>query len=63
MTVQLFSAAVFNHQLEPKTTSYEIDQIRKYFYDEEKNTWYCESYRGLTGQKSIMGNFLHEVDR
>lgn len=63
MTVQLFSAAVFNHQLEPKTTSYEIDQIRKYFYDEEKNTWYCESYWGLTGQKSIMGNFLHEVDR
>ncbi len=44
MTIQLFSAAVFNHQLEPKTTSYEIDQIRKYFYDEEKNTWYCESY-------------------
>lgn len=63
MTIQLFSAAVFNHQLEPKTTSYEIDQIRKYFYDEEKNTWYCESYWGLTGQKSIMGNFLHEVDR
>lgn len=63
MTVQLFSAAVFNHQLEPRTTSYEIDQIRKYFYDEEKNTWYCESYWGLTGQKSIMGNFLHEVDR
>ncbi len=63
MTVQLFSAAVFNHQLEPKTTSYGIDQIRKYFYDEEKNTWYCESYWGLTGQKSIMGNFLHEVDR
>lgn len=63
MTVQLFSAAVFNHQLEPKTTSYEINQIRKYFYDEEKNTWYCESYWGLTGQKSIMGNFLHEVDR
>lgn len=63
MTIQLFSAAVFNHQLKPKTTSYEIDQIRKYFYDEEKNTWYCESYWGLTGQKSIMGNFLHEVDR
>ena len=63
MTIQLFSAAVFNHQLEPQTTSYEIDQIRKYFYDEEKNTWYCESYWGLTGQKSIMGNFLHEVDR
>lgn len=62
MTIQLFSAAVFNHQLEPKTTSYEIDQIRKYFYDKEKNTWYCESYWGLTGQKSIMGNFLHEVD-
>lgn len=63
MTIQLFSAAVFNHQLEPQTTSYEIDQIRKYFYDKEKNTWYCESYWGLTGQKSIMGNFLHEVDR
>lgn len=63
MTIQLFSAAVFNRQLEPQTTSYEIDQIRKYFYDEEKNTWYCESYWGLTGQKSIMGNFLHEVDR
>lgn len=63
MTIQLFSAAVFNHQLKPKTTSYEIDQIRKYFYDEEKNTWYCESYWGLTGRKSIMGNFLHEVDR
>lgn len=63
MTIQLFSAAVFNRQLEPKTTSYEIDQIRKYFYDKEKNTWYCESYWGLTGQKSIMGNFLHEVDR
>jgi len=63
MTIQLFSAAVFNHQLEPKTTSYEIDQIRKYFYDKEKDTWYCESYWGLTGQKSIMGNFLHEVDR
>ena len=63
MTIQIFSAAVFNHQLEPKTTSYEIDQIRKYFYDKEKNTWYCESYWGLTGQKSIMGNFLHEVDR
>lgn len=63
MTIQLFSAAVFNHQLKPKTTSYEIDQIRKYFYDKEKNTWYCESYWGLTGQKSIMGNFLHEVDR
>lgn len=63
MTIQLFSAAVFNRQLEPQTTSYEIDQIRKYFYDKEKNTWYCESYWGLTGQKSIMGNFLHEVDR
>lgn len=63
MTIQLFSAAVFNHQLEPQTTSYEIDQIRKYFYDKEKNTWYCESYWGLTGQKSIIGNFLHEVDR
>lgn len=63
MTIQLFSAAVFNHELEPQTTSYEIDQIRKYFYDKEKNTWYCESYWGLTGQKSIMGNFLHEVDR
>ena len=32
-------------------------------YDKEKDTWYCESYWGLTGQKSIMGNFLHEVDR
>lgn len=63
MTIQLFSAAVFNHELEPQTTSYEIDQIRKYFYDKEKDTWYCESYWGLTGQKSIMGNFLHEVDR
>lgn len=63
MTIQLFSAAVFNHELEPQTTSYEIDQIRKYFYDKEKDTWYCESYWGLTGQKSIMGSFLHEVDR
>lgn len=63
MTIQLFSAAVFNHQIKPKTNSYEIDQIRKYFYDQEKNTWYCESYWGLTSQKSIMGNFLHEVDR
>ena len=63
MTIQLFSAAVFNHELEPQTTSYEIDQIRKYFYDKEKDTWYCESYWGLTGQKSIMGNFLYEVDR
>ena len=63
MTIQLFSAAVFNHELEPQTTSYEIDQSRKYFYDKEKDTWYCESYWGLTGQKSIMGNFLHEVDR
>lgn len=63
MTIQLFSAAVFNHELEPQTTSYEIDQIRKYFYDKEKDTWYCESYWGVTGQKSIMGNFLHEVDR
>lgn len=63
MTIQLFSAAVFNHELEPQTTSYEIDQIRKYFYDKEKDTWCCESYWGLTGQKSIMGNFLHEVDR
>lgn len=63
MTIQLFSAAVFNHQIKPKTKSYEIDQIRKYFYDQEKNTWYCESYWGLTSQKSIMGNFLHEVDR
>ena len=63
MTIQLFSAAVFNNELEPQTTSYEIDQIRKYFYDKEKDTWYCESYWGLTGQKSIMGNFLHEVDR
>lgn len=63
MTIQLLSAAVFNHQIKPKTNSYEIDQIRKYFYDQEKNTWYCESYWGLTSQKSIMGNFLHEVDR
>lgn len=63
MTIQLFSAAVFNHELAPQTTSCEIDQIRKYFYDKEKDTWYCESYWGLTGQKSIMGNFLHEVDR
>lgn len=63
MTVQLFSAAVFNHDLSPKNTSYEVDQIRKYFYDREKSTWYCESYWGLAGRKSIMGNLLHEVDR
>ncbi|OYS21377.1 hypothetical protein CBF66_09950 [Lactobacillus taiwanensis] len=63
MTVQLFAAAVFNHNLISKTNSYEVDQIRKYFYDEEKKTWYCESYWGLAGQKSIVGNLLHEVDR
>ena len=63
MTVQLFSAAVFNHKLIPKTVNFEIDQIRKYFYDKEKASWYCESYWGLAGQKSIVGNLLHEVDR
>lgn len=63
MTVQLFSAAVFNHALSPKTTNYEIDQIRRYFYDQEKGTWYCESYWGLAGRKSIVGNLLHEIDR
>jgi hypothetical protein len=63
MTVQLFSAAVFNHKLMPKTVNFEIDQIRKYFYDKEKDSWYCESYWGLAGQKSIIGNLLHEVDR
>ena len=63
MTIQLFSAAVFNHQLRPITTDYKIDQIRRYFYDEEKKIWYCESYWGLAGQKSIMGDLLHEVDR
>lgn len=63
MTVQLFSAAVFNHALSPKTTNYEIDQIRRYFYDQEKGTWYCESYWGLAGRKTIVGNLLHEIDR
>ena len=53
MTVQLFAAAVFNHNLISKTNSYEVDQIRKYFYDEEKKTWYCESYWGLAGQKVL----------